>query len=153
MCTWETHPCFYTCKLHSYINRKGWVREFWSLYWCLIINGELWIPMWGLKTVTVPLELARHNPRYQLHQDCALPQNGFHWLFLLNMKVKIKSKSCVGDNWMINSLSPHRADKQHPLYLSSDGLLLLMHLSPRLTLQAFQNVGKCPLEVLSAVLL
>lgn len=73
--------------------------------------------------------------------------------FSLNMKGKIKSKSCVGDNWMINSLSPQRADKQHPLYLSSDGLLLLIHLSPRLTLQGFQNVGKCPLEVLSPVLL
>lgn len=102
--------------------------------------------------VTVPLELARHNLRYQLH-NCALPQNGFYWVFSLNMKVKIKSKSCVGDNWMINSLSPQRADKQHPLYLSSDGLLLLIHLSPRLTLQGFQNVGKCPLEVLSAMLL
>lgn len=54
---------------------------------------------------------------------------------------------------MINTLSPWTADKQHPLYLSSDGLLLLIHLSPRLTLQGFQNVGKCPLGVLSAVLL
>lgn len=102
--------------------------------------------------VTVTLELTRYTPRHWLH-NWALPQNGFYWNFSLSMKVKIKSISCLGDNWMINSLSPQRADKQHPLYLSSDGLLLLIHLSPRLTLQAFQNVGKCPLEVLSAVLL
>lgn len=58
----------------------------------------------------------------------------------------------VGESCLINSLSLHPSDECCSLYLSSGGLLLLVHLSLHLTLHLFKKNLKYSLSVLSAAM-